>query len=180
MAELVAKRYAQALFEVAYEEKKHKKIEEELSSIINIFESNPSFYELLKSPLITVHEKKEVLNNVLGGRISEEVFNFCYILLDKSRESFIFDIANQFKLMCDNVENVAEAVAITAIPMTQDDIARLEQKLSVVSNKQVMLKNEIDSSIVGGILIKIGDKVIDGTIRNRLWDIKQQLTEMII
>ncbi|QUH24957.1 F0F1 ATP synthase subunit delta [Serpentinicella alkaliphila] len=180
MAELVAKRYAQALFEVAYEENKHKEIEEELLALINIFETNPSFFELLKTPLITVEEKKQVLTEVIGGRVSTELFNFLNILLDKGREGFIFHISRHFKLLSDKVENITEAIAITAIPMNQDDLTRLEQKLSVVSKKKVKLVNEVDSSVIGGILIKIGDKVIDGSIRNRLWNIKQQLTEMII
>lgn len=180
MAELIARRYAQALFEVAYEDNQHKKVEEELFQIVNIFESNPDFYELIRTPLITTQNKKQVLKDVFQGKISQELFNFCYILLDKTRETYIFDIAKQFKLMCDKVENSTEAVVITVVPMAQEDIANLENKLSAVSNKQVKLINEIDASIVGGILIKIGDKIIDGTIRNRLWNIKQQLTEMII
>lgn len=180
MAELVAKRYAQALFEVAYEENKHKEIKEELLALVNIFEDNPTFLELIKTPLITVQEKKHVIKEVIGGRVSQEVFNFFNILLDKRREGFIFQITRQFKLMCDKAENITEAVAITAVPMNQDDLNRLEEKLSVVSNMKVKLINEVDTSVIGGILIKIGDKVVDGTIRNRLWDIKQQLTELII
>jgi len=180
MAELVAKRYAQALFEVAYESKNHKEVQEELLSLVNIFETNPSFYELLKTPLIPKQEKKQVIKDVLEGRVSKEVINFCYILLDKSREGLFFDITKHFKKLSDDVENMTDAVAITAIPMAPDDMVRLEQKLSNISKKQVKLINEVDASVVGGILIKIGDKVIDGTIRSRLWNIKLQLTEMII
>ncbi|MDR5659714.1 F0F1 ATP synthase subunit delta [Serpentinicella sp. ANB-PHB4] len=180
MAELVANRYARALFDVAYESNKHKEVQGELESIVNILKAHPEFDELLKTPLVTSEEKKQVLSKVLEGKVSQEVQNFLSILLDKTRYSYIKDISKKFKTMCDAVENREEAVAITAIPMSEADISVLEQKLSSVTKKTVSLKNEVDTTVLGGVLIKMGDKVIDGTLKRRLGHVKQQLAEIII
>ncbi|WP_026477372.1 F0F1 ATP synthase subunit delta [Alkaliphilus transvaalensis] len=180
MAELVAKRYAGALFEVALPIRKEQLFKEELLTLLEALTTNPNFDQLLKSPLIQAQEKKNILTTIFQGKISQEVLNFLYILVDKRRLNYIQEIIHEYKSMVDSAQNIVEATAITATPMSREDVLRLQEKLSATSGKNVTLKNEINHEIIGGVLIKLGDKVIDGTIKNRLAQMQEQLSQIIV
>ena len=180
MAELVSKRYASALFELAFEEQKHHKVQEELAFIRSCIEDEPSFFELLKSPLITADEKKDIISNIFRDRVCMEVLNFLYIIIDKGREAYIKDIVNEYILLVDSVQNKVDAVAITAVPMEKQDLLMLQANLSKFSRKNIQLQNQVDPTIIGGVLVKIGDKVIDGTIKNRLATMQEQLSKILV
>lgn len=180
MAELIAKRYADALFEVSQELNKIEAIEEELLFIASCLTQYPEVNLLLKSPLVQLQEKKEIFTTIFNQRISLEVMNFMFILLDKRRQNYILAIIEEFKRMADAARNMVEAIAYTAESMTQVDILELQAKLSSTSGKNVKLKNVINKDIVGGVLIKLGDKVIDGTIKSRLDQMRNQLTQILV
>lgn len=180
MAELIAKRYAGALFEVSLELKQEQVFKEELQGIVNILKTYPEFDQLLKSPLIQSQEKKDIITKVLKDKVSQEIFNFLFILVDKRRLTYFQEIVQSFISMVEASKNIVEAVAITAQPMSKEEMLRLQAKLSLSSGKNVTLKNEINQEIVGGVLIKIGDQVIDGTIKNRLSQMREQLTQIIV
>ncbi len=180
MAELVAKRYAGALFEVALPLKKEQLFMEELLGILNTLQTYPKFDQLLKSPLIHAQEKKDIFTKVFQGKVSEEILNFLYVLVDKRRQLYIKEIIEVYKTMVEEAKNIVEAVAITVEPMTENDLLQLQLKLSATSGKNVTIRNEINREIIGGVLIKIGDKVIDGTIKNRLNKMKEQLSQIIV
>lgn len=180
MAELVSKRYASALFELAFEEQNHHKVQEELGFILSCIKDEPSFFELLKSPLITADEKKDIISNVFRDRVSMEVLNFLRIIIDKGREAYIEDIVKEYILLVDSVINKVDAVAITAVPMEKQDLLTLQTNLSKSSGKNIQLQNQVDPTIIGGVLVKIGDKVIDGTIKNRLATMQEQLSKILV
>lgn len=180
MAELVAKRYASALFEVAFEEKIHEKVKDELSFIVDCLKIEPQFSSLLKSPLITADEKKDIISNIFQGKITTEVFNFIRILIDKGREEYIEAIVKEYKMLVDALKNKVDAVAITAVPMTKEDLLKLQANLSASSGKNIELKNQVDPSVIGGVLVKIGDQIIDGTVKSRLANIREQLSQILV
>ncbi len=180
MAELVGNRYARALFEVSLELKKEQVFKEELQGIVDLLEAYPQFDQLFKSPLIQAQEKKSIISQVFKEQVSQEVLNFLYILVDKRRQSHIQEIVRAYIAMVEAANNMVEAVAVTAKPMDSEEVMRLQAKLSASSGKNITLKNEINHEIIGGVLIKIGDKVIDGTVKNRLSQIKEQLSQIIV
>ncbi len=180
MAELIAKRYADALFEVSQELNKIEPIQNELQFISSCLNDYPEVDLLLKSPLIQLQEKKDILTQVFNQQISKEVMNFLFVLLDKRRQGYIKAIIEEFKVMANAVRNEVEAVAYTAELMTQTDILQLQTKLSATSGKNIKLTNVVNKDIVGGVLIKLGDKVIDGTVKSRLDQMKNQLTQILV
>lgn len=181
MAELVvSKRYANALFDVAFSKKTYEKVEEELAFIVACLRGEPQFFQLLKSPLIAVQEKKEIINTIFKNKISQEVSNFLKIIIDKRREAYIEDIVNEYNALVDDVKNKVTAVAISAVPMKEEDLKKLQVNLSMSSGKNVQLINEVKPNVMGGILIKMGDKVIDGTVKSRLEQMNEQLSQIIV
>ena len=96
MAKLVAHVYSDALFEVAIEENKVDQLYQELQEIADLFKSYPEFFELFKTPKISVEDKKKSVEEVFKGKVSDEMMNFLKIVLDKRRSSAIFNIKNEF------------------------------------------------------------------------------------
>lgn len=178
MAELVSARYAKALFDVAIEGNKKNELMEELKHIKDLFKENKSFMEIYKSPVISNSEKKELIKTIFENKVSDYMYNFLRVLVDKNRISYIFGIFNEFKKLYNDSENISEAIAITAIKLSDKKLEKLKVNLSKVTNKTIILKNQVDKEVVGGMLIKIGEQEIDGTLKKRLNEIKENLREI--
>lgn len=180
MAELVSKTYSEALFEVALEEDKIDLFLDEINFVADSLKEFPEFQELIKSPTITKGEKKDIVKEVYGGKLSQEMLNFLMIIIDKSRAGFIEGMRDVFVDKVNDHKGIVEAVAITAVPLSDEDKNKLVAKLEQVTGKTVKLSNEIDKSILGGVMVKIGDKVIDGTLKGKLDNIKDELSQIIV
>lgn len=175
MAKLVAKRYAEALFEVAVELDSLEQIREEIQAVAKVIEGNSELKTIFTHPRLSKSEKKGIVDELFKGKLSESVLNLCYITIDKGREKYLGEISEAYVTLSNSAQGIVEAVAITAVPMSSDELSTLKEKLSKEFNKKVQLSNKVDESIVGGVLVKIGDKVIDGSLRGRLEGIKREL-----
>lgn len=175
MAKLVAKRYAEALFEVAAEDGNLEQIKEEIQFVSEVFESNPELKTIFVHPRLSKTEKKGMLEELFKGKVSEPVLNLSYITVDKGREGYLSEISKEFTILSNRKQGIVEAKAFTAVPMSEDELNALEERLSGRFNKRVQLSNLIDESVIGGVLLKIGDKVIDGSIRGKMEEIEKEL-----
>lgn len=180
MAKLVSKTYSEALFEVALEENKVDMFLDEMNFVNETFKMHPEFFELFKTPLVKGDEKKKIIEEVFGDKISNEMNNFLKIIIDKRRGHFIDQIKWEYEKAVNKHKGIVRATAITAVPLSDKDKTILQNKLSTITGKTVKLSNEIDKTVIGGILIKIGDKVIDGTIKSRLEEMKESLSQIIV
>lgn len=179
MINVIAGRYAEALFQVGEETNSTTNLYEELNAVVEILKSNKDFYSILKSPLVVKGEKKKLLENVFVGQISSTLYNFLKIMIDKDRVSAIEAIQKSFKELLNEKNNIIEGIAITAISMSQEEIKQLEAKLSSKYNKNVTLQNKVDESVLGGVLVRLGNEEIDGTVKARLANMKNQLSQVI-
>ena len=179
MINVVASRYAEALFQVGEEENLTDKLYQELSEIVNLIEINQDLFSILKSPVISKKEKINIIDYVFENKININVKNFLKILVERNRISSIKDIASSYKELLNEKNNILEGIAITAIPMKKEEIKKLEEKLSQKYNKNVTLENKVDKSILGGVLVRLGNEEIDGTVKTRLSKVKEQLSQVI-
>lgn len=167
MAELVGKRYAEALFEVALELNKLQEFKEEIKAISQVLNSEPKLKTIFEHPKLSKDEKKDIINSIFKDRVSQEIINLCYIVIDKGREAYLTQISEEYTKLSNESQGIVEAKAITAIPMAEKEMKKLENQLSKKLDKKVLLSNEIDSTIIGGVLVTIGDKIIDASIKGR-------------
>jgi F-type H+-transporting ATPase subunit delta len=179
MINLIAERYAEALFQVGEEDNSTTNLYEELNAVIDILKSNQDFYNVLKSPLVTKGDKKDLVEKVFGNQISDNLNNFLKIIIDKDRVSALEAVQKSCKALLNQKNNIIEGSAITAVPMSQEELKQLEAKLSSKYNKNVTLENKIDKSILGGVLVRLGNEEIDGTVKTRLTKMKDQLSQVI-
>lgn len=168
MAKLVGNRYASALFEAGIDLDKTKEFNQELDFLKRVFEGEEKLLQILHHPKITEGEKISLIDNLFKGRVSQELINFLYILIDKRREGHILEIIEEYKVLFNKHENIISVTAITAVPMEEKAKTKLSQVLENKFNKTVDLINEIDGKIIGGVLLKVEDKLIDGTLKGQL------------
>lgn len=168
MAELVVIPYAKALFDAGLELDKINEINEDIHFIEQVFNSEKKLIQILSHPHINKNEKKSLIQNILGDNISEHALNFLYILIDKRREKNLFDIIREFENLYDDHIGILRVVAVTAVEMDKKSQKKLVKVLKDKFNKEIILTNEVDNSILGGVLLKLDDKFIDSTILGQL------------
>ncbi|MFR9069018.1 F0F1 ATP synthase subunit delta [Paraclostridium tenue] len=179
MINIIASRYAEALFQVGEESNSTEKLYNELKAVVDIINVNKEFSNILKSPIVSKEEKKTLITNIFGSTLDNEMLNFMKILADKDRLNLLANMEEAFKALLNDKNNILEGVAITAVPMNEGEVNELQAKLSAKYNKTVVLQNEVDESILGGVLVRLGNEEIDGTVKNRLDKMKEQLSQVI-
>ncbi len=179
MIDIIANRYAEALFQLSEEENITKEIYNELHSVLDIVKNNKDLDNVLKSPLVAKAEKVQLIETLFNNKINNNLKNFLKILVEKGRISSLKSIELTFKQLLNDRDNIIEGTVISAIPLTGEKVKELEEKLSKKYNKNVTLENKVDKSILGGVLIRLGNTQIDGSVKTRLDNIKEQLSQVI-
>ncbi len=179
MISVIGTRYAEAIFQVGEERNNTDELYQELKEVFGIIASNEELFSVMKSPLIGKEEKKNLIENIFKGRISSELNNFLKIIIDKDRISALKEIENAFYELLKEKNNILEGVVISAVSMEASELKSLEEKLSQKYNKTVILVNEVDTTILGGVLVRLGNEEIDGTVRTRLNKMKDTLSQVI-
>jgi len=171
-----ARRYSQAVFRIALEEKELNRWQSDLRKIASLV-NDAALFALLENPEVTFNNKAKVLSERLGD-INPLALKLVSVLVTKGRLGMIGDIADEYQRLVDNyrgIEGAEVAEVTTALPLDDEDKLRLAQRLTSLVGKPVVLKPKVDSSLIGGVIIRVGDKLIDGSIRNKLLALKREL-----
>jgi len=169
-----AKRYSQAVFEIAVERQELDRWQAELRKIASLGE-DAAFITLLESPKLHFNDKAKLLSERLGD-INPLALNLVYLLVARGRLSMVGEIADEYQHLLDSYRGIEEAEVITAIPLADEDKLRLEERLGAIVDKKIVIKPEVDSSLIGGIVARIGGKLLDGSTRSRLEALKRELS----
>lgn len=180
MAELVSKVYAEALFDVALEGGKLDQVENDLQAVCQLFVENPDFLELYRAPNIALAERKQILDQTFSDKLVPELLNFLKLLLDKNRGFYILQVGEEFQLLVEAHKGIIKGTVHVTCALSDDQIRKLEDKLSTSTGKRVMLTQKIDPEIIGGLVVYLGDKVIDNSLRKKLDDMKEDLFQLIV
>jgi len=168
-----ARRYAQAVFELS--EKKHiDEKQAELEKVARLGQ-DADIIAYLDNPKINVDDKVSLLHDGLG-EVTETVLNLVYLLISKGRVGMLPDIADEYRRLVDEYNGIERAEITTAVPI--DDAARLKlsEKLSDITGKKVIIESEnVNPDIIAGIIVKVAGKLIDGSTRGRLTELKKEL-----
>lgn len=172
MYEYLDKRYALALYEVAEKKGKVEEYLKDLRKICDLIYNNDNFYNVIKHPQISTSRKKETFKNVFKGKIDDELLSFLLILIEKDRILYLREKLKEMEKIHLERNNTLLAEVKSVISLTEDEVKALTKKLEKKYNKKIILKQQIDSSLIGGVYIRVGDDVIDGTIRSKLDEMK--------
>lgn len=174
MQKSISNRYAKALFEVAKENRMTDRVKEDIVLFLNLDREN-NLNKIFTNPRITYFEKEKLLDNVLSGKISKIAQNFLKILLRKKRMHLLPDIYNDYFLLVEEEKGEKVAEVKSKVPLSEEEERKLIVKLEEKFKKKIRLEKEIDEKILGGLIVKIEDKIIDGSVRGKLKKFKEQL-----
>jgi len=168
-----AKRYSQAVFEIALETKELDKWQSDLRKIVGIV-GDAAFMALLESPKFHFADKARLLSERLEG-INPLALNLVLLLVTRGRLDIIGDIADEYQRLLDSYRGIEQAEVMAAIPLSDEDKLKLAEHLGAIVGKKVVLKSEVDSRLIGGIVARIGGKLLDGSTRSKLVALRREL-----
>ena len=179
MAKLISKTYGDALFELAVEEDKIDSLMEEIGQLQEILEQNAEFGKLMTHPKINKEEKIGVVTNVFKGRISDELLGFLTIIVSKDRYQEIDEILTYFLTEVKEYKGIGVATVTAAMPLREEQCRKIEQKLLATTGYQSMeMHYKEDASLIGGMIIRIGDRVVDSSISTKLNGLQKELLKV--
>lgn len=178
MAKLVSKTYGEALFELAVEEGREDAFLEEVMTLKEILKENPDFNKLMNHPKILKEEKLAVLDQVFKGRISDELAGFLNLIIGKDRYGEIDGIFDYFIGEVKKLKGIGIAYVTTAIPLSAAKQKEVEEKLlATTSYKRMEMHFRVDGELIGGMVIRIGDRVVDSSVKTKLFEMQRQLLQ---
>ncbi|MCD7724489.1 MAG: F0F1 ATP synthase subunit delta [Clostridiales bacterium] len=181
MAKLISKTYGDALFELAVEENKIDVLLEEIEQLQDILDQNADFGRLMNHPKILKEEKVQVAKNVFEGRISKELLGFLTIIISKDRYKEIDQILAYFVSEVKKYKGIGVATVTTAVSLREEQRKRIEQRLLDTTEYQSMeMHYKLDPSLIGGMVIRIGDRVVDSSISTKLSELQKELLKVQI
>lgn len=176
MAKLISKTYGDALFELALEEDKVSVFAEEIAEIKQILSDHTELNQLLSHPNIVKEEKISIIESIFKGRIQDELTGFLALIILKDRYSKIQEILTYFLQQVKAYEKVGICSVVTAIPLQNQQKMQIEAKLlETTSFVKMEMNYQVDPSIIGGMIIRIGDRVVDSSIVTKMNLLQKEL-----
>lgn len=171
----VASKYSRALFELGKDHDNLLDLKNNLDEFWQLVLENEDLNELLFHQRITPEDKKRILEKIFAEELNEDIMHFLFILIDKRREFFLESIIKEFNALVDEAESILHVEVTSAIELNDSILNKLKEKLDSLLDYNIQIKNNVDEEIIAGIVLKIEDYIIDGSLRNELNSLKQQL-----
>jgi F-type H+-transporting ATPase subunit delta len=168
----IAARYAKPLLELAQEKKVLEQVKADIDNFSGLCESNRDLVLTLKSPIIAHQKKADILAKIFDGKFNELTSSFFALLAKKNRENLLPEIAKEFVKMYNDFMGFQEAVVTTTIPVDAQPKTAFEKLVADFSGKKPMIIEKIDKSLVGGYVVKMGDKQIDDSMSGKLRELR--------
>ncbi|MBQ4132245.1 MAG: F0F1 ATP synthase subunit delta [Desulfovibrionaceae bacterium] len=168
---IATRRYAQAIFDIGRSKGQADlmQIGRDLEALKECLDISPELANLFANPVFSNDEKGKVLNSLLDrGDVSEITKNFCRLLLEKGRLPLLTDIATAYQDMLDQMEGIIRSELITAVELSPERQAEIKSSLEAKSGKKLAMTFSVDPDIIGGLILKIDDRALDGSLRAQI------------
>lgn len=169
----VASRYAKSLLDLAQEQGQLEAVKGDIESVISVLKSNSELLAVLKNPIISGDKKRNILASIFEGKLNPVIVSFFYILVSKGRAAILLDIAQEFVREYHEVKGIVNASVTSAAPLSEVNLAELKKTIAEEIKAEVILKNIVDPSLIGGFIVRVGDRQIDTSIAGRLNKLEQ-------
>ncbi len=173
---VLAKRYAKALFAVGKEDGAFDEYSKILGDMAKLYADVPEVVDALTNPMYPVDVRAKVMEHLVKASGASQVMsNFLNLLVQKKRAGVLPDIAESFQAMVDADRNICQGTVVSATELSDTLKAKVQATLEKITGKQVNLASHVDPSIIGGIVAKVGDLVLDGSIKSQLAGLKESI-----
>ena len=171
----LARRYAEALFLSAKEKNILEQVENEFKLAMETIFDNEDLRQIIERKMVSVQVKEEVLEKIFSNKVSPIVLNFLKVVVKKRREDYLQDMLREYSAFADEEGNIAEAKVKSASEITPEQQKLIKERISALTGKEIRLSTEVDPELLGGMIIRVGDKVYDGSARQQLKTLKSNL-----
>ena len=176
----VSGRYARALFLLSERRRETVTALADLKGLREMLSPRSRVTAFLSAPQVTLADKRKALSGALAGRVSPAAAAFVDLLLRKRRLPLLAEITDEFEALVEKSQGIRRAHVVSAVPLVDSERARLQAALEGFTKGSIKLTSEVDASVVGGALVRIGDRVVDRTVRTLLETIGAQLSEVSV
>lgn len=172
-----SRRYAGALFQLARDRGELQNVAAGLNAVTQVTTESPELMAILHHPRVTEEKKKQVLAQVFAGQVSSDVEHLLLMMVEKDRASLIPGVASQFNRLMDEYLKETDAEAVSAIALTPEQEAALVARLQEATGYKVRLTTRVDENILGGLVVRVGDKLIDASVASQFRGIKERFKQ---
>ena len=176
----VASRYAKSLLDLAQEQGQLDTVKGDIDGVIAVLQSNKELLAILKNPIIAVDKKRQILSAIFDGKINATILSFFSILVNKGRADILLDIALQFVQLYNETKGVLKASVTSAVALSAANLASLQQTIAEEVKAEVILKNIVDPALIGGFVVRVGDRQMDASIAGRLSKLEKHFATQAI
>ena len=179
MAKIIAKTYGDALFGAGEDNGILDSLYEEVQAVCNVLTENLELKKFLGHPQIIKEEKEEAIKNIFEGRISEELIGFLLVIINNGRQNYLDSIFSYFISRVKEYKKIGVVYVSVPMPLTEGQQEAIENKLvDTTGYESLEIHYEEDASLIGGMVIRIGDRIIDSSVKYKLNELTKQLTKV--
>lgn len=172
---IVAKRYAVALFQLAKEQNTIDQIENELLVVKEVFTTNKDLIDVLNHPKVTIKAKKSIVKESFAS-LSKQVVNTLFLLVDRHRVDIVTDVVDYFVQNANKARGTEDAIVYSVRPLTENELSSISTSFAKkVGKTSLRLQNVVDKKLLGGVKLRIGNRIYDGSVSGKLERLERQL-----
>jgi len=172
----IARRYAKALLMIGQEDDQVEDFRQELNAFADLMAREDALREAITNPLYDAGERRKVLQTLISRlQLSKVMASYLSLLFDKGRIGYLSDIDNFYQKLADELKGIARANLVAATELSSEAVEKIRASLSQRTGKEIILEVEKDPELIGGIVTKIGDLVLDGSIKTQLLNMRESL-----
>lgn len=173
----IASRYAKSLLDLASEQGSLETIKTDMESFIAVLKSSSELQAILANPIVPLDKKKSVLDALFKDKINPTILAFFKIMINKGRGVIVYATAQEFIREYNEVKGIVKATVTSAAPLSEANLTAMKDVLAKETNAQVILTNKVDSRLIGGFVVNIGDRQIDASIAGKLNKLERYLNQ---
>lgn len=171
----IVKNYAQALVQIALAENSIDPVEEGLVKADSTISNHLELKDALKNPNLKAAEKRTILTDIFENIIDGLVLEYIILLVNLDKSEIIPELVKEYKVLAQDIRGKTVADVTTAIPLPEEKITSLSAKIAKLVGKDVIVRNKVDASIIGGMLIHVEGKLIDASLKNQFEELKEKI-----
>ncbi len=177
-AQLIARRYAGGLFELTEEKKVSDEVNRDFNELANLLRQDRALLQFLAAPQLLDSDKHAVVETAFRGKVADYLYSLIQLVVAKHRTNFLVEIAAEYEKLYNESRGIVATRLITAVPLTEAELAAIKTKINRITGKQIDLETEVDPKIIAGVIAIVGDKIIDRSVRHDLAVLRERLLEL--
>lgn len=181
MAKVVSKTYGDALFAVAMEECRMEEFFEAALGLVEVLRTNEDLSKLMNHPKIMKEDKVKIIEETFSGRMPKEMVGLMTLMVEKGRANEMLSVFDYFVSLVKEEKKIGKADVVTATPLNEAQKEKLEQKLLETTKYDTFeMCYKVDETLIGGMVIRIGDRIIDSSIKTKLYNLSRELKNITV